>query len=106
MYFKDEGISNSRLYDANTQSTFSEPAEVPRRKFWSLPGEQPTTTLGLCSSRFNDRLPKLKISHMKNVPYKVLQNLVKISLTKKLKIKFTYLEFALCLSLVCILGTI
>ena len=52
------------------------------------------------------RLPKLEISHIKNFPHKVLQNLVEISLTKKLKIKFTYLEFALCLSVVCILGTI
>ena len=50
--------------------------------------------------------PYSKISHTKNFPYKVLQNLVKISTTKMLKIKFTYLEFTLCLSLVCILGTI
>ena len=56
--------------------------------------------------KINHRLPKLEISHIKNFPYKVLQNLAKISLTKKLKIKFTYLEFALCVSLVCILGTI
>ena len=52
------------------------------------------------------RLPKLEISHINNFPYKVFLNLVKISLTKKLKIKFTYFELALCLSLVCILGTI
>ena len=50
MFFKNEGSLNFQLYDTNTQSIFSEPTEFPRRKFCSLPGEQPTTTLWDCAA--------------------------------------------------------
>ena len=51
MFFEEEeGSSDSKLSDGNTQSIFSEPAEIPRRKFRSLPGEQPTATLWDCAA--------------------------------------------------------
>ena len=88
-------------------NTFGTKTLSPNHYFISWGTRAKVDSCGQQKNKMADhRLPKLEISHIKNLPYKVLQNLVIISLTTKLKIKFTYLEFALCLSLVCILGTI
>ena len=89
-------------------NTFGTKTLSPNHYFISWGTRAKVDSCGQQKNKMADhRLPKLEISHIKNLPYKeVLQNLVKISLTTKLKIKFTYFEFALCLSFVCILGMI